>query len=87
MPLVGTFAKKSEKHYPHPPELISTQDSPNLKWPAASHARLEGCVPYVIQKFGGTSLGKFSLNIVDNVIMSVMEMAPSQNFQLSSSIG
>lgn len=25
---------------------------------------------YIIQKFGGTSLGKFSLNIVENIIRS-----------------
>ncbi|KAK2037497.1 putative aspartate kinase [Colletotrichum somersetense] len=34
----------------------------------ATDASLEKKLPWVVQKFGGMSLGKFSLNIVDNVI-------------------
>ncbi|KAK2028130.1 aspartokinase [Colletotrichum zoysiae] len=35
----------------------------------ATDTSLEKKLPWVVQKFGGTSLGKFSLNIVDNVIV------------------
>ncbi len=38
---------------------------------------------YVVQKFGGTSVGKFALNIVDDIVRSV---GPSRAFLVAGSV-